>query len=420
MYVFCQIFDFLYIHYLKIREYACAKNESLLRTTSVGDPLICCYSTGKRHMILREFFLLFLCYSYALVRGRATAVPASPKRVIIVQMAKLGDMVCTTPMFRAVKRRYPETHLTVIGNKSNKEILQYNPDVDDYITFGGVLSAIRAVRRSGYDFGVSATPSEVLLAVLYLGGVRTIAVPAIKDGYSPLETFAYRLLRHLVLTEPHHMGQYAPREYLRLLEPLNIHTNDTKKYLFYKDESVAEVHAILAPLHLESKNLVGVSPSSGNKIKQWPPERFAAVIDALTAERGVEVLVIGTERDKEEIEEMLSHVRSREHVHDLSTKLTIGGLKALMPKLSLFIAADTGPIYVAEAYGVPTVDIVGPMDEREQPPRGEKHLVVVPPNRKEPALHIMNAKMVDYKETRRQAESITIEMVLAACNKLLS
>ena len=47
-------------------------------------------------------------------------------------------------------------------------------------------------------------------------------------------------------------------------------------------------------------------------------------------------------------------------------------LKALIQRLSLFISVDTGPIYIAEAFDVPTIDIIGPMDENEQPPRGEK------------------------------------------------
>jgi ADP-heptose:LPS heptosyltransferase len=80
---------------------------------------------------------------------------------------------------------------------------------------------------------------------------------------------------------------------------------------------------------------------------------------------------------------------------------------------------DTGPIYVAEAFGTPTVDIVGPVDEREQPPIGQKHRVVVPPERRIPALHIMNAHGYDRKEARRQSEAITTAMVLDACRELL-
>ena len=85
----------------------------------------------------------------------------------------------------------------------------------------------------------------------------------------------------------------------------------------------------------------------------------------------------------------------------------------------MFISADTGPIYIAEAFDVPTVDIVGPMDEREQPPISPIHRIVVPPNRTKPQLHIMNARTYNREEAFRQVASITSAMVITETDALL-
>ncbi len=114
---------------------------------------------------------------------------------------------------------------------------------------------------------------------------------------------------------------------------------------------------------------------------------------------------------------MLGALHKKDSVIDLSQKLSIEELKALIAALKLFISVDTGPIYIAEALGVATVDIVGPMDEREQPPHGERHRVVVA-QRTQPAVHIMNASMVDIAEARRQTDAITPAMVLKAVEEL--
>ncbi len=53
------------------------------------------------------------------------------KNVAVIQMAKLGDMVCTTPMFRAIKLAHPEWRLIVVGNLINKNLLSYNNDIDE-------------------------------------------------------------------------------------------------------------------------------------------------------------------------------------------------------------------------------------------------------------------------------------------------
>jgi hypothetical protein len=68
---------------------------------------------------------------------------------------------------------------------------------------------------------------------------------------------------------------------------------------------------------------------------------------------------------------------------------------------------------------VPTIDIIGSMDENEQPPIGEKHKLVYLKDRI-PEIHIMNARMYNRKEARRHIEEITPEMVCPYIKELLS
>ncbi len=368
--------------------------------------------------ILKEYLLVCACIAYAFVRGRAKP-GAVTKRIAVVQMAKLGDMVCTTPLLRACKNSFPAAHVTVIGSAINKEVLAGNPDVDGYFVFGGIAKAIQFFRTGAYDLGCLATPSAPLLAVLYLGGVRTIVAPRIEGGYAPLNTAPYRLLLKLVCTAPHTMGKYVPREYLRLLEPLGVTTDDTTKHLYYSASAKERAGALLGPARATGKKIVGISPSAGNKVKEWPPERFAAVADALAAHSAA-IVVFGGLRDKAEVAAMRSRLSPTTLVTDVSEKLSIDELKGAIAALDLFVSVDTGPVYIAEAFGVATVDIIGPIDEREQPPRGARHIWVLPPSPRTPQMHVLNAHPKDEKEARRQAETITVSQVLDACNKLLS
>ncbi len=75
-----------------------------------------------------------------------------------------------------------------------------------------------------------------------------------------------------------------------------------------------------------------------------------------------------------------------------------------------FISVDTGPIYIAEAFGIPTIDIVGPMDENEQPPRGPMHRIVR--TDAAPVIHIMNSRVYDAAKARKAIEDITVDMVV--------
>ena len=117
------------------------------------------------------------------------------------------------------------------------------------------------------------------------------------------------------------------------------------------------------------------------------------------------------------LDKTLEIIKGQTPIVDLCGHLNIDELKALISKMSAFISVDTGPIYIAEAFGVSTIDIVGPMDENEQPSRGPRHKVVVG-ERLKPELHIMNARVYDETEARRQIDSITVDMVMRAFREL--
>lgn len=356
------------------------------------------------------------------MRGRASK-RQGPRRIVVMQMAKLGDMICTTPVFRAIKKQFPGSFLAVVGNSTNKDVLDGNTDIDEYVVFEGITRVRRALSERKFDTAVITGPDLVSASVAYLGGVSCIVVPRVAGGYSPFESLPYRFLRFItgMTVVDHRIGQYAPREYLRMLEPLGIFSDDTTKKLVYsrKDEEDARIF-LDSNLIKKGGIIIGISPSAGNKIKNWGGKKFADLATRLWKEYSANIIITGGARDREEVREMLSFTPPDVPLINTSEKFSINGFKALISKMNLFISVDTGPIYIAEAFGVPTIDIVGPMDEREQPPVGPKNLVVVPPGPRIPQLHIMNARIYDKKEAKRQTESITVSMVMDACNSLLT
>lgn len=370
---------------------------------------------------MKEWLLYFSVFLYTRGRSR-TRVNAAPKRILIVQMAKLGDMVCTTPMFRAVKAHYPDASVTVLGNHINREVLAGNQDVNGYIEWKGIRETIRIVRREKFDFACITSPSAPLLAVLFLAGIPAIGAPRLMNGRSPNDTPAYRMLTRLCFTRSHHMRQYAPREYLRLLEPIDIITDDTTKHLKYSETAEKRIESFLREKQLRrnGRMLFGLAPSAGHKTKEWFPDRFAQVVTQLAQKYPIDVVLIGSVADKKAAEAVRAHLPDSVHVIDTCGLFSIEEAKALIASLDILLSVDTGPVYVAEAFAVPTIDITGPIDENEQPPIGEMHLVVVPPSPREPQLFVLNARSYDKKEVERQLNSITVPMVVEACSTLLN
>jgi ADP-heptose:LPS heptosyltransferase len=385
-----------------------SKETQLVNTKSIQDTL-------------NKFSLLARAFLYFFVRGNATKKVVDPKTIVVVQPAQIGDMICTTPVFRAIKDRYPKARLIVVGKGINKETLAGNPDVDGYIAWTeDIMKIVPELAKENADFGCVTSPNFFGLALLYLSGVRTIAAPLIKNGWSPYETRPYKLLRALVIQKEHVMRRYVPREYLKLLEPLGIHTDVTKKYCYSTDAAKAKMRALVAPLKASHKTVVGVLSGAGNWIKQWPCDRLGQVSDYLIDKYHVGIVVIGGQSEVERSAELIANIKGRAHVLDTTNTLSIDEAKALVGDLDVLLGVDTGPQFFAEAQDIPTIDIACNIDVNEQAPNdGKTHLVVEPKRRDgDTPVLTMNARMIDYDEAKRQIDSLTVADVIEKVDEL--
>jgi ADP-heptose:LPS heptosyltransferase len=321
-------------------------------------------------------------------------------------------MVCTIPMFRAVKKAYPDCKVYVVGTAINEQVVAGNPDIDGYVVWSNdVKTMAKKIRGLNCDFGCTTSPNFLGLAALYLSGIPLIAVPKVMGGFSPTETRACKMLRALVLLKPHEFESYAPREYLRLLELIDIHTADTKKYAYFSSNAEQSVASKLREAGIKRAFAI-IAPGAGNKIKRWPAERWAQVADYI-AQKYAPVIIVGGIADREDVATVMEHAQDS-RINDFSEKVSIDELKALISRAALFVSVDTGPLYIAEAFDVPTIDLVGPVSEKDQPPnRPPKHVVIVPP-RDKPALYAFNGRTYDAEEVRQQAYATQTEEVLRA------
>lgn len=348
-----------------------------------------------------------MCFSFFLKRK-----PKTPQRIAVVQMAKIGDIVCTTPLFRAIKHAHPTAQLFVFGNEINKVVLEGNPYIDEYVPLDRSLwKTVHLFRSKKIETLCITGPTFDILSAAVLARISCIVVPRIVSGWSPYVTLSYRILSTRVTVKDHHMGSYAPREYLRLIEPLGIFTEDTKKDIYFSDEAKHRVEEIFAKeVTHKDEFCIGILLGAGNEIKSWPPDMFAKLMNLIASQKRVRFILLGSEKDTDRADTIMKGISKEVSVTNLIGKLTMDELKACISRLSMVIGADTGPQYIAEALEIPTIDIVGPVDEREQPPIGTLHRIVKA-DRKKPELYVMNARVYNVVEAKRQVEAITPEMV---------
>jgi ADP-heptose:LPS heptosyltransferase len=354
-----------------------------------------------------------------LLKRKANRVPKEgPKKVVALFLTKnIGDMIFATPVFHALKVAYPNAHLTVIGSPKNRIMLEGNSDVDDYAVCPDTAAElISIIKNIGADYGFSLSTSTVDVATLILGGIPAVAAFEVVNAKAG--TASYKLVLRQAIRVPFYIGQYYASEYLRILEPLGVKSADVKKRLFYTDDAKQKVQAFLQKEGVTPADKIAImSPGAGTKIKQWPADRFAAVADHVHEKFGWKIAVIGGPGDKAETETFIASLKKARPLVYVDSSLD--ELKAFIAHAHLLMANDSGPVYFAEAFSVPTLVVVGPTDENEHPPKGEYNRIVAAPNRGKAELQ-GHLEGFDKEQARKQIADVTVDLVISEIDSLIS
>ncbi len=120
--------------------------------------------------------------------------------------------------------------------------------------------------------------------------------------------------------------------------------------------------------HDGSGPLVGINPGAGRLIKEWPPERFAAVAATLAAGDSATIVLLGAEGDRKQADGVRHALPPDVPLIDLVGQAPLVELAAVLARLSVLITGDTGPSHLAATVDTPVVALFGPTDPNRYAP----------------------------------------------------
>jgi heptosyltransferase-2 len=280
-------------------------------------------------------------------------VPSSPKRILVVRLDHIGDFVCTTPIFKNIKKKFPDAKITVLINSASKELAYRDPNIDKVITFSPFYLArgdgsatlnrlfrlIKDVRNIDFDLGIEPRGDLLSILIMWLGGIRYRVGYGITGG------------RFLLNKEVRYdRGLHVIDRNLALLEALDIPVSSRSAEVYFSETDEDEVERLLRalkrPRNDGSAKAVVIHPFAGAKAKEWPMENFQNLINRLKA-GGRDILLVGSKDDR----------GAFENVIDLRGKINLPQLAYLIKSAGLFIGLDSGPANIAAALNVPSVTI---------------------------------------------------------------
>lgn len=332
------------------------------------------------------------------------------KKILIIQTAKIGDLICSTPVFREVKKKYSDAHLAVMATPVTKELLENNPHVDEIITinnvnykgFAGKIRLSALIRKGEYDIAVCLNPNVPFAIALFWALVpsRISVMPNFAGITFKLASIFYTYL------EKHNSKQLIVETYLKMLRAIGIESNNTSKEIYQSENSDIKATRLMGEI---GKPLIGITVSSGNKLKELGAEMIARLVDMLSEDMDIYVVLIGSHQDRETAKIALASTGKHAKAIDSTGKLNLKELPALIERLSLFIGVDTGITYMADALSVPIVHIAGPVDISDQRPTGDNVTIIQHKIGCVPCTYVYKTLQVCKKGTR---ECINSEAIL--------
>jgi heptosyltransferase-2 len=276
----------------------------------------------------------------------------------------VGDAVMSIPALEAVRRAAPDAEIAVLAKPGVAGLYGGQAFVDRVLRFESASQAAGLLRRERFDSALLLQNAFQAAWVAWRGGVRE-RIGYARDGRSALltraipvprrgETPAHEAYYYLELV--HRAGwlvELPAIERIRLrVEPAAVER---------AEEALRTTGARPGALR------VALAPGAAyGTAKCWPAERFAALADRLIADADADVILFGTDSERDVAGRVASGMRQRPL--NLAGQTPLGELAAFFAACRVFVGNDSGAAHVAAASGVPVVVIFGPTDAEATAP----------------------------------------------------
>ena len=332
------------------------------------------------------------------------------KRILVIKMTALGDVVLAVPALRALREKFPRAYISVLVSLQCRPILQRCPYINEVITYdnrdrrsmGEMLRLARRLQRGNFDIVVDLQNNRRS----HILGALSFAPQ--RYGYDNKKfsfLLNYRVKERKTSLSPveHQFGS---------LNLLGIKSNIDQLELWPSSFDFDWAESFLQNQWLaEGQRLVGINISAGSGwlTKRWSLEKFDQLADLLAREH-IRVVITGTKLDKE----MALRFRQRSCAKpiDACGKTSIMQFACLLEHCRVFVTPDSAPMHIAAAMKVPFVALFGPTDPQRHLPPTRDFIVIKKPLKCSPC----------YKRKCRRVscmKRITVEEVYQAIKQLL-
>lgn len=304
----------------------------------------------KRSIYLaRCFDLIGRIFSYPFGLKKAE-LPGKIRKILVIRLDGIGDVIFTTPLYEALKKKYPEAVIFVLTSAQAKDIVEENPYVEKVLVMNNswipsmsgiklneVFAILKTIRNEGFDIGIDLRGDVRDILLMFLGKVK------FRVGYDV--TGGGFLLNRIAVYEK---DTHEIDKNIKLVKELGCKVVNKKLQLHYSSTDKENLLRFLQGENIsENDTLLAIHMGAGYPSKLWNKGRFVDLIKRLEERDYGRAVLIGNGDNRDE--------RFKFDCINTIGKLSLRELAVLLERCSVLISSDSGPVHVAAAVGTPCI-----------------------------------------------------------------
>ena len=347
-------------------------------------------------------------------------------KILIVKLDHIGDLLLATPVFKAIKEKYPECRLDVIANSKSSIVLKNNPYITHIYPYdsqmfnregnNSVLTSLRnfetvcAIQHERYDICIGLREDHENLPLMKLLGAES------NISFSTYTEYAFLLDKSV----ENDSNKHAAEINFDLLKLLNIQKpRILEPQIFTEEADEKWADTFLAENNISEDNIViAISPGGGWFLNWWPWEKYASVCEMLSLYKpNIRIVTVGG-RAEEKLDLKIRQ-NAKCYIASAVGKTTIHQLAALYRRAAFTITNDGGPMHICTAVGTPVIALFGPSPYNRFGPLGENNVILTKKFKCSPCPQFVKGRIPDCMDNRCM-KAITVEEVLDVAYKKIN
>ena len=275
----------------------------------------------------------------------------TPNKILVLRFSSIGDIVLSSPLLRALRRRFPQSQIDYVTRKEYAELVRSNQNINytyEFDTgegFNGLRTLKKKIQKEEYDLLVDIHGSLRSRYVrAFMGPAHIVTVDKREKERAALIKLKKDIYKDAIPVS---------QRYLEAVEQFGVKDDGKGLELHIPDEILFGVSAKMAGLNLNRYNkVVGLCPTARHATKCWPMERFTELGVRCARDRDAKVLLFGGAADVAycaSLRNAIDQGAGTGRASNLSGQVSLLETAAAMDFCDVVVTNDSGLMHIAEA-----------------------------------------------------------------------